>query len=102
MSWLLAHQLQFAFSFFENDAGSDVVRRIDHEIFVDVWCFTVGKNHFNRIAAIFDLGHLYICFRFRILANAVQYHIKGLTVVVENTEVALCVERRKYNKQTKK
>ena len=64
MGRLLAHQLQFSFSFFENDAGSDVVGRIDHEVFVDVWCFTVGKNDFNGVAAIFDLGHLYIGLRF--------------------------------------
>ena len=76
MSWLLAHQLQFSFSFFENDAGCDVVRCIDHKVFVDIWCFTIGKNNLDRVASVFDLSNLYIRFWLRILANTVQYHIK--------------------------
>ena len=90
MSRLLAHQLQFSFPFFENYAGRDIVRSIYHEILVDIWCFSVGKNDFNSIAAIFDLGNLHVCFWLGVLTNPIQNHIKLLAIVIKNTEVTLC------------
>ena len=93
MGWFHAHQLQFAFALFKNNACGDVIWRIDGEIFIDVWCFAVGENDFDSIAAIFDLTDLNVGFRFGILANTIENHIKWLTVIIENAQVTLGIEK---------
>ena len=71
MCGLHTHKLQFSLSFFENNSSCDIIGCINHEVFIDIWRLTVGKNYFNGIAAIFNLAYLDVCLRLGILANAI-------------------------------